>query len=114
MRRRLIASGSSVEFWFERNEGHSRRQLNADTRREATREIADGQMSQEQDQIKRRVIRWVLIVGAVIVIVGVNVNNLRENLFSTGPVAPGRASGDKSATIAEKWHFAQSGPVSAA
>ena len=83
--------------------------MNADPRREATREIADGPMSQEQDQINRRVILWVLVVGAAIVIVGVNLYNLRGHLYSTG-----RASGDKSATIAEKWHFAQVGPVSAA
>jgi outer membrane protein assembly factor BamB len=88
--------------------------LNADTRREATREIADGPMSQEQDQIRRRRIRWVLIVGAAIVIVGVNLYNFREHLFSTGLVAPGEASRGKAATIAVKWQFTQSGPVSAA
>jgi outer membrane protein assembly factor BamB len=71
-------------------------------------------MSQEQDQIRRRVIRWALIVGAALVIIGVNVNNLREHLFSAGPVTPGQASREKSATIAEKWQFTQSGPVSAA
>src|SRR5579863_5373232 len=76
--------------------------------------MADGLMSPEQDPIRRRAIRWALIVGAVIVIVGVNVNNLREHLFSTGTVTSGRASGEKSATIAEKWRFTQSGPVSAA
>jgi len=103
-----------MEFRFERNEGHSRGSLNAETRREATREIADGRMSQEQNQIYRRLIRWVLIVGAAIVIVGVNLYNFREHLFSTGLVAPGQASRDKAATIAEKWQFTQSGPVSAA
>src|SRR5579863_5841057 len=76
--------------------------------------MADGLMSPEQDPIRRRAIRWALIVGAVIVIVGVNVNNLREHLFSTGTVTSGRASGEKSATIAEKWRFTQSGPISAA
>ena len=88
--------------------------MNADTRREATREIADGRMSQEQNQIYRKLTRWVLFVGAAIVIVGVNLYNFREHLFSTGLVARGQASRGKAATIAEKWQFTQSGPVSAA
>jgi outer membrane protein assembly factor BamB len=88
--------------------------LSADTRREATRKIAARRMSRAQNQIQRKVIRWALIVGAALVIVGVNVNSLREHLFSTGPVVPGQASREKSATIAEKWQFTQLGPVSAA
>jgi outer membrane protein assembly factor BamB len=71
-------------------------------------------MSRAQNQIQSRVIRWALIVGAALVIIGVNVNNLREHLFSTGPIVPGQASREKSATIAEKWQFTQLGPVSAA
>jgi outer membrane protein assembly factor BamB len=88
--------------------------LNHDTRREAAREIAEDLMSQEQNPILRTVIRWVLIVGAAVVIGVVNVDNFRTHMFSVGRVAPGQASRDKAPAIAEKWQFAQTGPVGAA
>jgi outer membrane protein assembly factor BamB len=71
-------------------------------------------MSREQNQNFRRVIRWVVIVGVAILVGGVVVDTFRLHLYSSrfaGAVKPVRPKGP---AIAEKWQFAQTGPVIAA
>jgi outer membrane protein assembly factor BamB len=79
------------------------------------RELRGGDtMSREQYQIFRRVIRWVVIVGVAIVIGGVVVDTFRLHLYSARFAGAKFVVREQAPAIAEKWQFAQTGPVGAA
>jgi outer membrane protein assembly factor BamB len=71
-------------------------------------------MSREQYQILKRVVRWVLIVGAAIVIGGVVVDTFRLHLYSARFAGAKLVVREKVASLPGKWQFTQTGPIGAA
>jgi len=88
--------------------------LNADTRREATRESASDPMSQTQYRIFGRVIRWILLVVGAAIIGSVIVESYQLHLYSTRFAGAKPAFHENAASIPEKWQFTKSGPIDAA
>jgi outer membrane protein assembly factor BamB len=71
-------------------------------------------MTQTDYAVIKRVIRWVVIIGLAILIGGVVVDTFRLHLYSEHFAVPKQAARAKAPAIAEKWQFAQTGPVGAA
>jgi outer membrane protein assembly factor BamB len=71
-------------------------------------------MSQDQNRILRTVFRWVVILGIAILIGGVLVDTFRLHMYSARFAGAKLVVREKAPAIAEKWQFAQMGPVGAA
>jgi outer membrane protein assembly factor BamB len=71
-------------------------------------------MSEEQNQILQTVVRWVVLVGIAILIGGMVVQTFQLHLYSAHFAGAKLVVREKVPAIAQKWQFAQTGPIGAA